>query len=347
MIAVVTHRRLTLLAAMLLVVQTGCTVTGHEELAAVRGEAAPVVPFQRALKEEYLALAAAEVGAQDPFDAHLFLGKAQRAGRGEAVEPQPLVQRYIGSRDAEQALARARGELLAMVTTQVLRRAPGELARAQAQFDCWLEKQEEYLEPAQVAACRAGFREALAEARRKAALGQDLFVVIAGDDGQVGAITVTAGERQLVLDQALAAAHVRVDAGLEAVAVGAEEVDELFAGALAAKPLPPKSFSLYFITDSLELTAESRPVLDQVYRDIARRPVAEVTVIGHTDRVGRGAYNDALSRKRAEEVRDFLVGKGIHPDMITTAGRGEREPLMPTADGVDEPRNRRAEISVR
>jgi outer membrane protein OmpA-like peptidoglycan-associated protein len=46
-------------------------------------------------------------------------------------------------------------------------------------------------------------------------------------------------------------------------------------------------------------------------------------------------------------VREELLKLGIAPGRIRTAGRGEREPLVPTADGVAEPRNRRVEINVR
>ncbi len=333
--------------AVVMLVQTGCTLVGREEIQAVRDGPAPASPLQQALKTEYLALAAAESAEKDWFDAGLFLGKARRAGGGEDVGPQPLAQRYILSAAAEAELVQARAELLGLYGPRALRRAPRELARAQARFDCWLQEQEEAKQPGDIAACRDGFHQAVAEVREKAALGRDVFVVIEGEDGHVGAISVTAGERQVVLDKALAAAHVRGEADLEAVDVAPEEVAALFSGALAAKPLPPASFSLYFISDSLELTPDSKPVLQAVYREIARRPVAEVTIIGHTDRVGRTAYNDTLSRERAAEVRSFLVGEGIDGDMITTAGRGEREPLVPTADGVEEARNRRAEISIR
>jgi outer membrane protein OmpA-like peptidoglycan-associated protein len=81
--------------------------------------------------------------------------------------------------------------------------------------------------------------------------------------------------------------------------------------------------------------------------EIARRPAPEIVVIGHTDRVGAVPYNDALSLRRAERVRDELVKVGITADRISVAGRGEREPLVPTPDEVAEPRNRRVEINVR
>ena len=70
-------------------------------------------------------------------------------------------------------------------------------------------------------------------------------------------------------------------------------------------------------------------------------------MIGHTDRVGTVPYNDALSLRRAERARDELVKAGVPADRIRVEGRGEREPLVATADEVAEPRNRRVEIDVR
>ena len=77
------------------------------------------------------------------------------------------------------------------------------------------------------------------------------------------------------------------------------------------------------------------------------RPVPDIVVTGHTDTVGSADSNDRLSMQRAERVKAFLMGIGIPPDRIQTAGRGERELLVPSADNIDEPRNRRVEINVR
>jgi outer membrane protein OmpA-like peptidoglycan-associated protein len=70
-------------------------------------------------------------------------------------------------------------------------------------------------------------------------------------------------------------------------------------------------------------------------------------VIGHTDSVGSEEANDLLSLQRAQSVLQVLIETGISALSIDATGRGEREPLVITADGVDEPRNRRVEISVR
>jgi outer membrane protein OmpA-like peptidoglycan-associated protein len=84
-----------------------------------------------------------------------------------------------------------------------------------------------------------------------------------------------------------------------------------------------------------------------VFAEIAKRPVPDVLVMGHTDTVGTNQVNDPLSQQRAEVIRAGLIRSGIAPENITAAGRGKRELLVPTADGVVEPRNRRVEIIVR
>ena len=84
-----------------------------------------------------------------------------------------------------------------------------------------------------------------------------------------------------------------------------------------------------------------------MFAEIAKRPVPDVVVIGHTDKVGSDAFNDSLSRQRAEVVRAALTARGVAPDKIATIGRGKREPIVATAEGVAEARNRRVEIQVR
>jgi outer membrane protein OmpA-like peptidoglycan-associated protein len=175
----------------------------------------------------------------------------------------------------------------------------------------------------------------------------DLYVVVPGPDGTTGAVSITTPSQQLVLDTPYAAARVREGGRVEGGTTTEDEVRHAFAAALAAQPARPASFALYFVEGRDEVTPESQHVLQQVFAEIARRPDPEITVIGHTDRVGALAANDALSRRRAERVRDALVKLGIAASRIEVSGRGEREPLVPTEDEVAEPRNRRVEISIR
>ena len=121
---------------------------------------------------------------------------------------------------------------------------------------------------------------------------------------------------------------------------------------LTAKPVAPvETFVVLPSADGHtgtdELTDESRQELDKVLAALRARPLPDVLVIGHTDTMGDALANDQLSAQRAERVKGFLVGIGIPGERVRIAGRGERELLVPTADEVDEPRNRRVEINVR
>ena len=114
--------------------------------------------------------------------------------------------------------------------------------------------------------------------------------------------------------------------------------------------LPPTAhhFTVYFLEGSTTLAPGSEPVLNQMFKELTLRGAAEVEIVGHTDTVGSDADNDALSLKRAQEIRDALVATGrLDISIASFAGRGERDPLVPTADNVEEPANRRVEIVVR
>ena len=63
--------------------------------------------------------------------------------------------------------------------------------------------------------------------------------------------------------------------------------------------------------------------------------------------MGSEKWNDQLSLRRAESVKELLIKIGIPENIIQVAGRGEREPLVPTKDEVEEAQNRRVEIKVK
>ena len=170
-------------------------------------------------------------------------------------------------------------------------------------------------------------------------------VLLPERDGRASALTVTQGERSLVLDRPYAAAEV-TSSGPRAATITADDVKAAFGAALDAQPMRPSAFTLYFEGEDT-LTVESQRNVDDVLAAIARSPVPDVVIVGHTDLVGTDAYNDELARRRAETVRQLVIARGIAPERIVAYGRGKREPAVPTADGVAEPRNRRVEIIVR
>jgi outer membrane protein OmpA-like peptidoglycan-associated protein len=126
-----------------------------------------------------------------------------------------------------------------------------------------------------------------------------------------------------------------------------EDVQQRYGEVLEVQPARPFTYTLYFVSATAQLTPESRESLQDVTQKIKSFPAAQVAVIGHTDRVGNDSENDLLSIKRASVVRDMLIEIGIPTETIEVVGRGEREPIVRTADGVSEEKNRRVEIKLR
>jgi OmpA-OmpF porin, OOP family len=172
----------------------------------------------------------------------------------------------------------------------------------------------------------------------------ETVVVVPSADGHVGAVVVYRGEQKQLLNEAYAVSR---STNTKVGHLSREEVARSYATTVQALPDRPSSFLLYFVTGTDELTEPSKVELDKMLSALRARPLADVLVIGHTDTMGEMAANDELSAQRAERVKGFLIGIGIPGERIHTAGRGERELLVPTADEVDEPRNRRVEINVR
>ena len=173
------------------------------------------------------------------------------------------------------------------------------------------------------------------------------FSVVPDREGKTGQVVVTPRQgKPIALDQANGSAMVR---GGEAAATkpSAAELKEMFKEALDAQPMAPARFLLYFVEGGDILTPESQRALDDVLAEIKKRPAPDLIVVGHTDRVGSISDNDRLALRRAEKIRAQLVAQGIAADSIEASGRGEREPLVATADEVAEARNRRVEILVR
>ena len=176
---------------------------------------------------------------------------------------------------------------------------------------------------------------------------EEVVVVLPSADGHVGAVVVRHGTERVVLDRPFLASRIS-SAGIQQVEPLAEQaVRTDFQVTLAALPKRPVTFVLFFVSATDEFTDESKLELEKVLRTLRERAAADIVLIGHTDRVGTDAANDELSRMRAERVKADLVQQGVAAERIRTVGRGERELSVPSADEVEEPRNRRVEVYVR
>jgi len=180
-----------------------------------------------------------------------------------------------------------------------------------------------------------------------ACVGPDRIVLLPDNEGKVGRRNVANAGGETLLDSAYATASAKGSRKAEAGHTDADAVHQEFGTVLAALPPAPVSYTVYFISDTDDLTADSRALAPAILGEIAKFPAAEVVVIGHTDTQGSDEYNDKLSLDRARAVKQQLIALGFDAKRISTAGRGKRELLIVTKDDVAEPRNRRAEILVR
>lgn len=117
---------------------------------------------------------------------------------------------------------------------------------------------------------------------------------------------------------------------------------------VAAAPAAPQEarlFTIFFDFDSVAITPVSERVLDAAAQQWANS-MGEVTVVGHADAAGPATYNQKLSERRAQAALRELTGRGVKGDVIESDAVGEGELLIPTPDGVREPRNRRVTISI-
>ncbi|MDP3824711.1 MAG: OmpA family protein [Burkholderiales bacterium] len=99
-----------------------------------------------------------------------------------------------------------------------------------------------------------------------------------------------------------------------------------------------------FDTGRADIKPNMRPILDQFASGLSNQPNTEIRIIGHTDNTGSDAVNDPLSVQRASAARQYLAARGVDPNRIVIAGRGEREPIADNSSEAGRAQNRRVEI---
>ncbi|MBN2011029.1 OmpA family protein [candidate division KSB1 bacterium] len=101
-----------------------------------------------------------------------------------------------------------------------------------------------------------------------------------------------------------------------------------------------------FETNRATLTADSRYILEEAYKALVANSDVQVEISGHTDSMGSDAYNQDLSLRRAQAVRNWLVQKGIAGNRLKTVGKGEKEPVASNDTKEGRAENRRIEFYV-
>lgn len=146
--------------------------------------------------------------------------------------------------------------------------------------------------------------------------------------------------------------HAGLAVQLDNPAAGAYELDKDklikdFREASSIRPELPVTFLLYFKSGGIVLTPESEALIAQVLHEVETRQAPDVSIIGHTDTVGKAEANEALALKRAQAIAAMIQEAGLKTKDITVTSHGERNLLIKTPDETPEEKNRRVEITVR
>jgi adhesin transport system outer membrane protein len=175
------------------------------------------------------------------------------------------------------------------------------------------------------------------------------YVVLVPDlDGAVGQVVVSGAKGNQVLTRAGQIAG--TDGSAVQVTMDTQQLATQFGEAQAAQPQQPEHFMLYFVSGGTRLTSESELKFAEIlsrWKAREKQASTDVVVVGHTDTVGSSENNTMLSMQRAKAIADRLRAAGLNPSALTLESHGEKQPLVPTQDGVPEPRNRRVQVTIR
>ncbi len=114
-------------------------------------------------------------------------------------------------------------------------------------------------------------------------------------------------------------------------------------------PMIPEEamYLVFFNWDASTLSSGAKNVIDAIASEVAKNTPSQISISGHADTSGAQDYNKRLAFKRANEVRDALIERGVDPELLVVESHGEDELLVKTTDNVREPANRRVNISFK
>ncbi len=119
---------------------------------------------------------------------------------------------------------------------------------------------------------------------------------------------------------------------------------DLYYSPLVKNPAGGDTLALYFEFDEDVMNPRTRRQLEIVTMILRSDPGKKITLSGHTDALGSKGYNNSLSSRRADVVRDYLTKAGVASSQIVTVAKGDSQPRRPnvTETGGDNPEGRRA-----
>lgn len=106
-----------------------------------------------------------------------------------------------------------------------------------------------------------------------------------------------------------------------------------------------KQETVYYEFDR-SASADTQNAASRVLGYGAQCDIGSIQVVGHTDTAGSSSYNESLSQRRANDVKNALIRQGLDGTRIITTAMGERQNAVDRGDGVAEPLNRRTDIQI-
>jgi OOP family OmpA-OmpF porin len=119
-----------------------------------------------------------------------------------------------------------------------------------------------------------------------------------------------------------------------------------------APPAPPAVEKVTLQADALfdfdkaTIRKDAQGQLDELVSKLAGVTLEVIIATGHTDSIGTEEYNLALSKRRSDAVKAYLVSKGIEPNRVYTEGKGESQPVADNRTAEGRQKNRRVDIEV-
>ncbi|AZL16130.1 OmpA family protein [Rickettsiales endosymbiont of Stachyamoeba lipophora] len=278
--------------------------------------------FQKKLFEYYKDFADNEAKNCDWLDSQHFIDKAMLIVYGHNVLPEHPDDWKIPQENKLETLAYY-NELKPLIDNKYLRSTfPENLAKAQFNYDCWLEELEENWQYEAIKHCKTNFENELMLLKDK----------LTAHNNQIKQSTPKKTEELKEQKQVEPKAKEPFNAQ-EKMAKNAQEFFQ---------------FRIFFEFNSSKLTAGAKQVLNKIADKINKMPQQpeEITLNGYTDHSGKEEYNLNLSKKRATAVKNYLTTKGLDPKKIVIYAFGEADIAFNTADNTREPGSRRVEIAI-
>jgi len=295
-----------LMAMAAVLALSACSVfNDFDEVDALNEAQAVGSPFTQKLTAEYKTFVNDELNYMGDHADALHFARKGLASARGDVVMPEPLTDWNIAQENMEELTIGRSRLMAVFDLGAREMYPDVAGVAQARFDCWMEQQEENFQADDINRCKRDFLSALEQ-----------------------------------LEGAMPAAPAPAPEPAPAAPAPAFDVDP-------AQPMKVENamYLVFFDFDQSTLGPGAQSVLDAVAAEVQKRSLNAVKLVGHADTSGPKSYNQKLSMRRANAVRDALIQRGLDASLIKVESRGEDELLVQTSDGVREPANRRAQIS--